>query len=123
MATAPRLAAAPHRAQHLHGSIVGQFGTVPSVRRARRADGGILWDMAQLTLPPPGFDALSADEKLEYIQSLWDHVSEHPEEVPVPNWHREVVAERLAAHRRGETTSRPWPEVRDELLARLRTAR
>jgi putative addiction module component (TIGR02574 family) len=79
--------------------------------------------MAQPTLPPPGFDELSADEKLEYIQGLWDHVSEHPEEVPVPDWHREIVAERLAAHRRGEMTSRPWPEVREELLARLRTAR
>ena len=78
--------------------------------------------MAQPTLPPPGFDELSADEKLEYIQALWDHFSEHPEEVPLPDWHRQVVAERLAAHRRGEVTSRPWPEVREELLARLRAA-
>jgi hypothetical protein len=43
--------------------------------------------------------------------------------VPVPDWHREVVAERLAAHRRGEMTAHPWPEVREELLARPRTAR
>jgi putative addiction module component (TIGR02574 family) len=79
--------------------------------------------MAQLTLPPPGFEELSAEEKLEYIQALWDHVSEHPEDVPVPDWHRQVVAARLAAHRRGDTTSRPWPEVREELLTRLRTMR
>jgi putative addiction module component (TIGR02574 family) len=79
--------------------------------------------MAQPTLPPPGFDELSADEKLEYIQALWGHFSEHPEEVPVPDWHREIVAERLAAHRRGEMTSRAWPQVREELLARLRIAR
>lgn len=72
---------------------------------------------------PPGFDELSADEKLEYVQALWEHVAERPEEVPVPDWHREVVAERLAAHRRGEMTARPWREVRDELLARLRAAR
>lgn len=79
--------------------------------------------MAQPTLPPPGFDELSADEKLEYIQALWGHFSEHPDDVPVPDWHREIVSERLAAHRRGEMTARPWPEVREELLARLRTAR
>jgi putative addiction module component (TIGR02574 family) len=71
-------------------------------------------------VPPPGFDTLSADEKLEYIQALWDHFSEHPEEVPVPEWHRQVVVERLAAHRRLEITSRPWSAVREELLARLR---
>ena len=78
--------------------------------------------MAQPAVPPPGFEDLSPDEKLEYIQALWDHFSEHPEEVPVPDWHRQVVAERLAAHRRGEI--RPARgRIRDELLARLRTAR
>jgi putative addiction module component (TIGR02574 family) len=76
--------------------------------------------MAQPPIPPAGFDELSADEKLAYIQALWDHFSGHAEEVPVPEWHRDVLAERLAAHRRGESNARPWPEVREELLARLR---
>lgn len=81
------------------------------------------WSMAQPALPPPGFGELSPDEKLEYIQALWDHFTEHPDEVPVPDWHREIVAERLAVHRRGETMFRPWSEIREELLARLRTDR
>jgi putative addiction module component (TIGR02574 family) len=79
--------------------------------------------MAQPALPPPGFDELSADEKLEYIQALWDYFAEHPEDVPVPEWHREVIAERLTAYRRGELTARAWSDVREELLARLRTVR
>lgn len=91
----------------------------------RRTAGEAHWSscMAQLTLPPPGFDQLSAEEKREYIQALWDHVSEHPDDVPLPDWHREIVAERLAAYRRGETSSRPWHEVREELLARLSNTR
>jgi hypothetical protein len=40
--------------------------------------------MPQPALPPPGFDELSPDEKLEYIQALSDHFAERPEEVPVP---------------------------------------
>jgi putative addiction module component (TIGR02574 family) len=79
--------------------------------------------MAQPALPPPGFDELSPDEKLEYIQALWDHFAERPEDVPVPDWHREVIAQRLAAYRRGELTARPWSEIREELLTRLRTVR
>jgi putative addiction module component (TIGR02574 family) len=79
--------------------------------------------MAQATFPPPGFEKLSPEEKLEYVQALWDRVSEHPEDVPVPEWHRKVVAERLAVLRRGEISSRPWSEVREDLLTRLRTAR
>jgi putative addiction module component (TIGR02574 family) len=79
--------------------------------------------MAQPAIPPPGFDELSGEEKLEYVQALWDRVSEHPEDVPVPDWHREVVAQRLAAHRGGDMTSRPWSEVREDLLTRLRDPR
>ena len=74
-------------------------------------------------MPPPGFDELSPEEKLDYVQALWDRVASHPEDVPVPDWHRDVVAERLAAHRAGEGSSRPWEEVRQELLSRLRGER
>lgn len=83
----------------------------------------IYWIMAQPTIPPAGFEELSAEEKLEYVQALWGHVSEHPEDVPVPAWHRAVVTERLAALRRGDVASRPWSEIREELLIRLRTVR
>jgi putative addiction module component (TIGR02574 family) len=48
-----------------------------------------------LPLPPPGFDALSVDEQIDYVQSLWDHIAARPEEVPVPDWHREILAQRL----------------------------
>jgi hypothetical protein len=26
-------------------------------------------------LPPPGFDDLSVDEKLDYLQSLWERIA------------------------------------------------
>jgi len=34
--------------------------------------------MTQSVLPPPGFDDLSPDEKIEYIQALWDHFRRAP---------------------------------------------
>ena len=49
-----------------------------------------------LPLPPPGFDALTVDEQIDYLQSLWDRIAARPEQVPVPDWHREILAERLA---------------------------
>ena len=30
-------------------------------------------------LPPPGFDDLSVDEKIDYLQSLWDRIAATPE--------------------------------------------
>ena len=47
-------------------------------------------------LPPPGFDELSVDEKIDYLQSLWDRIAATPEEIPVPEWHREILQQRLS---------------------------
>ncbi len=51
-----------------------------------------------LPLPPPGFDALSVEEQIDYVQSLWDHIAVRPEQVPIPEWHREIVNERLKSY-------------------------
>ncbi len=79
--------------------------------------------MTHPAMPPPGFDELSPAEKLDYVQSLWDRVAADPEQVPVAEWHREIAAERLAAHRAGLGSSRPWEDVREDLLKRLRGTR
>jgi putative addiction module component (TIGR02574 family) len=76
-----------------------------------------------LPIPPPGFDDLSTDEKLEYVQSLWDRIAARPEDVPIPDWHREVLEERLKAHRANPAAGRPWDEVRAEILNKLQSRR
>lgn len=72
-----------------------------------------------LPLPPPGFDALSVDEQIDYVQSLWDHIAARPEDVPVPDWHREILAERLAAHSENADQGKGWEEFENELTADL----
>ena len=46
--------------------------------------------------PPPGFDDLSVDEQIDFVQSLWDRIAATAEQVPVPEWHRQIIRERLA---------------------------
>jgi len=72
-----------------------------------------------LPIPPPGFDELSIDEKVRYVEALWDRIAAAPEEVRVPDWHRQLVSERLAEYRSDPRAGRPWREVRDELLREL----
>jgi len=75
-------------------------------------------------LPPSGFDELSAGEKVDYINALWAQVLVRPESIPVPDWHREIIAERLAEYRAGKAgRGRPWAEVRRDLQDELRKAR
>ena len=73
-----------------------------------------------LPFPPPGFDDLSADEKIEYVQDLWDRIAAEPDDVPAPDWHMQLVEERLAAHRAHPEQVVNWEEAEAEILSKLR---
>lgn len=76
-----------------------------------------------LPIPPPGFDELPVEEKVLYVEALWDRIAATPEEVGVPDWHRQLLSERLAEYRSDSKAGRPWREVRDELLSELASRR
>jgi putative addiction module component (TIGR02574 family) len=67
--------------------------------------------------PPPGFESLSVREKIEYVESLWESILDRAE-LPIPDWHRELIRERLDAYRADPSKCRPWSEVRAELEQR-----
>ena len=68
---------------------------------------------------PPGFEGLSIDERIEYIQSLWDQVSADPTGVPIPEWHQEVLHQRIRDQRDNPDTGEPWSTVRERLERKL----
>jgi putative addiction module component (TIGR02574 family) len=70
--------------------------------------------------PPPGFDELSVEEKIEYLHSLWDRVLATPEQVPVPEWHLRVLEERLESYRTEPDKGKPWEEVRESVQRKVR---
>ena len=57
---------------------------------------------------------LTAEERLQLIESLWDSLS--PSEVPLPEWHKQLIDQRLEDHRRNPDDSSSWEELRDELF-------
>ena len=74
-------------------------------------------------LPPPGFDDLTVEEKLEYLDALWDRIAAHPEQVPMPEWQRALVGERLAEHRGDPGAARDLDEVLESIDETLRIRR
>jgi len=76
-----------------------------------------------LPLPPPGFDDLPVEEKLDYVHSLWDRIAERPDSLPVPEWHLRIVEDRLADHRSDPAAARPGDEVRAEIEEKLKSHR
>ena len=74
-------------------------------------------------LPPPGFDELSMEEKLQYLDALWDRIAANPGEIPVPEWQRELVTRRLAEHRAAPDEARNLEEVLEAIDQKLRERR
>lgn len=70
--------------------------------------------------PPPGFDDLSVDERIDFVQSLWDRIAATPEQVPVPEWHRRIIRERMEAYQANPAAGRLWTDVRTDIERKLR---
>ncbi len=64
---------------------------------------------------PPGFDDLSKTEQVRYLQSLWDQISRHPSDIPVPESHLRLAEDRLRRFRKNPATARPAFDVIDRL--------
>lgn len=71
---------------------------------------------AGLPIPPAGFDSLSKEEQLEYLQRLWEYFASDPIRVTVPAWHNEVLDRRRAQQ---DVATQPWDEVKAEVLGKL----
>jgi putative addiction module component (TIGR02574 family) len=76
------------------------------------------------TLPlPPGFERLTIEEQIDYVQSLWDHIAARPEQVPVPDWHREILRERLASYRANPDERKSWEKFERNLTEELKRSK
>ena len=61
---------------------------------------------------------MSIEDKIEYVQALWDRIAANESQVPVPDWHRAVLHERFADYQANPDQGRPWEEVEADLLKR-----
>ena len=74
---------------------------------------------SKVPFPPPGFDDLSADEQADYASELWDRVTEREHEITVPDWHMEIVRERMARYEREGMEGISLEDLEKELFEQL----
>ncbi|MFQ5739394.1 MAG: addiction module protein [Acidobacteriota bacterium] len=72
-----------------------------------------------IPIPPPGFEGLSIEEKIEYVQSLWDHIASDVETVPLADWQKQLLDERLKDLEENPKAGIPWSQVRAGILRKL----
>ena len=68
-----------------------------------------------LPFPPPGFDQLSPEEQLDYIEGLLNYVTTGARYVEIPEGHREILEAQLAYYRENGFEGTPWEEFKEEL--------
>jgi putative addiction module component (TIGR02574 family) len=71
--------------------------------------------MMSQTLPDAAAELLripmTTEQRLELIGRLWDAIPDSAEALPVPDWHQQILRERLAAADANPETAISWDEV------------
>ena len=73
----------------------------------------------RVPIPPPWFEGLSIEEKIEYVQSLWDRIASDVDSVPFPDWQKQLLDERLKDLEENPGAGIPWSQVRAGVLRKL----
>ena len=70
-----------------------------------------------MSVTPSIFD-LSASEKLQIVEDLWDDIAATPEAVPIHDWQKEELARRRSNLISNPTSQLTWEEVRQNVRSR-----
>jgi len=58
-------------------------------------------------------------EKLALFELLWAEISNEPEQIDVPQWHKDILDERESAFQRGEIIAIDWQEAKKMIQQRI----
>jgi putative addiction module component (TIGR02574 family) len=65
-------------------------------------------------------DGLTVPEKLVLLERLWADLSRRPDDVPSPDWHGDILAQRMTAVRDSRVQFVDWEDARKRLRDRLK---
>jgi hypothetical protein len=62
---------------------------------------------------------MTLSEKLRAMEALWADLSQHEEQVPVPQWHKSVLADRERLVREGKARFIDWDTAKKRIARRI----
>ena len=66
----------------------------------------------QLNLP---LSKMTRVEKLVAIDQIWENLMNNPDEIPSPEWHKDVLAAREKRVKNGEAKFKEWEKSKSSL--------
>ncbi|MCM2284369.1 MAG: addiction module protein [Desulfobacula sp.] len=73
--------------------------------------------MMQTSLP---LNEMTVTEKLVAINQIWEDLMRNPNDVPSPDWHREVLSARAGRVKSGEAKFKDFESVKSELRSEFK---
>jgi putative addiction module component (TIGR02574 family) len=66
-----------------------------------------------------GIDRLSIEERIQLVEDLWDDIAASTEAMDIPQSHKDLLDQRLAAHEADPQAGSTWEEVKARISERL----
>ena len=60
-------------------------------------------------------EQMTLDEKLQTIEAIWDNLRRRAEELPVPQWHKDILDERRRVIEQGRAQFIDWETAKKEI--------
>ena len=60
---------------------------------------------------------LPAPQKLELVEALWDSLENTLDDLPVPDWQKQELDRRKAAHEKDPSSALTWPDAKARIIA------
>lgn len=71
------------------------------------------------TLQSLGIDRLPIEDRIRLVDEIWDSIAAETAGEEIPQWHKDILDERLADLAAHPQDSVPWEEVRASMRARF----
>jgi Putative addiction module component len=64
-------------------------------------------------------DQMTLKEKLQTMEALWDDLRQRAEDVPVPQWHRDILDERQRLIDHGQAQFIDWETAKNKIAEEI----
>jgi hypothetical protein len=65
-------------------------------------------------------DTMTVEEKLRAMEDIWADLRRQPDEIPSPNWHREVLTDRERKRKDGSSVYEDWTVAKERIRNKTR---
>ena len=65
-------------------------------------------------------DTMTVEEKLRAVEDIWADLRRHPDDIPSPDWHRDVLNARERKHNDDSPVFEDWLVVMERIRKKTR---